>query len=157
MRRARPRSVRVALYGDRARDHGRERPRHADRARAANGGRGLRGIAERVGAVGGTLEHGPDGSGGYRLRAVFPRVRPMIRLLVADDDALVRGGLRTLLQTEPDIEVVGEAADGVEAVRRARELDPDVVLMDVRMPRMDGIEATRAIVAHSPERRGCSS
>lgn len=76
----------------------------------------------------------------------------MIRLLVADDDALVRGGLRTLLQAEPDIEVVGEAADGVEAVRRARDLDPDVVLMDVRMPKMDGIEATRAIVAHSLER-----
>ena len=76
----------------------------------------------------------------------------MIRLLVADDDALVRSGLTTLLRAEPDIEVVGEAADGIEAVRRACELDPDVVLMDVRMPKMDGLEATRALVARSPER-----
>ncbi len=76
----------------------------------------------------------------------------MIRLLVVDDDALVRSGLRTLLQAEPDIDVVGEAADGIDAIRRAAELDPDVVLMDVRMPRMDGIEATRAIVARSAER-----
>jgi DNA-binding NarL/FixJ family response regulator len=76
----------------------------------------------------------------------------VIRLLVADDDALVRSGLTTLLRAEPDIEVVGEAADGTEAVRRARELDPDVVLMDVRMPKMDGLEATRALVARSPDR-----
>jgi DNA-binding NarL/FixJ family response regulator len=76
----------------------------------------------------------------------------VIRLLVVDDDALVRSGLRTLLQTEPDIDVVGEAADGMEAIRRATELDPDVVLMDVRMPRMDGIEATRALVARDPVR-----
>src|SRR6478609_2720471 len=76
----------------------------------------------------------------------------MIRLLVADDDALVRSGLTTLLRAEPDIEVVGEAADGIEAVRRARELDPDVVLMDVRMPKMDGLEATKALVARSPDR-----
>jgi DNA-binding NarL/FixJ family response regulator len=70
-----------------------------------------------------------------------------IRLLIADDDGLVRGGLRTLLASEPDLAVVGEAEDGFAAVRAAQELDPDVVLMDVRMPRLDGIEATRRVVA----------
>ena len=69
----------------------------------------------------------------------------MIRVLLADDQALVRAGFRMILRAEPGIEVVGEAGDGAEAVERARELEPDVVLMDVRMPVMDGIEATRRI------------
>ena len=69
-----------------------------------------------------------------------------IRVVVADDDALVRSGLRTILASEPDIEVVGEAADGFLAVRQAEQHDPDVVLMDVRMPNLDGIAATRRIV-----------
>jgi DNA-binding NarL/FixJ family response regulator len=70
----------------------------------------------------------------------------MIRLLLADDQELVRTGFRLFLETQADLVIAGEAADGLEAVERARALRPDVVLMDVRMPRADGVEATRAIV-----------
>ncbi len=70
-----------------------------------------------------------------------------IRVLIADDQPLVRTGLRMILGTEPGIEVIGEAADGQEAIDRCAELAPDVVLMDVRMPGVDGIEATRAVTA----------
>ena len=73
----------------------------------------------------------------------------MIRVLLADDDRLVRSGLRALLDAEEDITVVGEAADGREAVDRARTLQPDVVVMDVRMPRLDGVSATREVVSWS--------
>ncbi|WP_033441768.1 response regulator [Saccharothrix sp. NRRL B-16314] len=68
-----------------------------------------------------------------------------ITVLVADDQAMVRGGLRLILDDQPDISVVAEAADGVEAVELARRLRPDVCLVDVRMPRLDGIEVTRAL------------
>ncbi len=71
----------------------------------------------------------------------------MIGVLLADDQALVRDGFRLILDVEPDLHVVGEAADGGAAVEQARALRPDVVLMDVRMPGVDGIEATRRIVA----------
>ena len=71
----------------------------------------------------------------------------MIRVLVADDQALVRGGFRSILETQPDIDVVGEAEDGRDAVRQAATSAPDVVLMDIRMPRLDGIAATSAILA----------
>ncbi len=70
-----------------------------------------------------------------------------IRVLLADDETLVRSGLRLILESEPDIEVVGEAANGLEAVEAAKKLDPDVVLMDVQMPVKNGLEATREIVA----------
>lgn len=69
----------------------------------------------------------------------------MISVLLADDQALVRSGLRLLLDDEPDITVVAEAADGVEAIDVARRLRPDVCLVDIRMPRLDGIEVTRAL------------
>jgi DNA-binding NarL/FixJ family response regulator len=72
-----------------------------------------------------------------------------VTLLIADDDAVTRSGLRLLLGAQPGITVVGEAADGVEAVEQARLLRPDVVLMDVRMPRCNGIEATRQLLAES--------
>jgi DNA-binding NarL/FixJ family response regulator len=71
----------------------------------------------------------------------------MIRILLADDERLVRTGLRMILSAEPDLEVVGEAADGHEAVAHAARMRPDVVVMDIRMPGLDGIEATRRIVA----------
>jgi DNA-binding NarL/FixJ family response regulator len=71
----------------------------------------------------------------------------MTRVLLVDDQALVRSGFRMILSVEPDLEVVGEAADGAEAVRVARAERPDVILMDVQMPGTDGIEATRQVVA----------
>jgi DNA-binding NarL/FixJ family response regulator len=70
-----------------------------------------------------------------------------IRVLLADDQALVRSGFRMILEARADLEVVGEAADGVEAVALGRRLQPDVILMDVRMPSLDGVEATRRLVA----------
>jgi DNA-binding NarL/FixJ family response regulator len=76
-----------------------------------------------------------------------------IRVLLADDEALIRAGFRLVLRPEPDIELVGEAGDGAAAVEAALELRPDVVVMDVRMPGTDGLEATRRILAAAPETR----
>jgi DNA-binding NarL/FixJ family response regulator len=77
----------------------------------------------------------------------------MIRVVLADDQALLRAGLRVLLDAEDDLEVVGEAEDGVDAIEAVRRLRPDVVVMDVRMPELDGLDATRQIVA-DPELSG---
>ncbi|MGI5233217.1 response regulator transcription factor [Actinoallomurus sp. CA-142502] len=75
----------------------------------------------------------------------------MIRMLLADDQALLRKTLRMLLEADPGLEVTGEAADGVEAVEMAAEQRPDLVLMDIRMPRLDGLEATKRIKRDRPE------
>lgn len=73
----------------------------------------------------------------------------MIRVMLVDDQAMVRMGFRMILETDPDLTVVGDAGDGIEAIEVAERCRPDVILMDVRMPRMDGIEATRAILSRS--------
>lgn len=81
------------------------------------------------------------------METVCPSTDPLIRVLVADDDEMVRDGFAAILGAQPDIEVVGSADDGVTALQAAREHRPDVVVMDVRMPRMDGIESTRRLLA----------
>jgi DNA-binding NarL/FixJ family response regulator len=76
-----------------------------------------------------------------------------VRVLIADDDDLMRAGLKAVLSSDETVQVVGEASDGREAVQRVRELRTDVVLMDVRMPELDGIAATREVVAAAPDTR----
>ena len=75
----------------------------------------------------------------------------MIRILLADDHALFREGLKSLLESEPDFRVIGEASDGREALRAALEVRPDVILMDIQMPGLDGVEATKEILREDPE------
>ena len=75
---------------------------------------------------------------------------PRLRIVIADDQVLVRAGFRMILEAQPDIEVVAEAADGDAAVRLTRRHRPDVVLMDIRMPGVDGLEATRRLLANHP-------
>lgn len=82
-----------------------------------------------------------------------PSQQTPIRVLIADDHAMVRAGLRRILELEPDMQVVGEAADGLEAVEKARSLGAHVVLMDITMPRLNGVEATRILRARAPSVR----
>jgi two-component system response regulator NreC len=77
----------------------------------------------------------------------------MLRILLADDHAMVRKGFRLILEAQPDMQIVGEAGNGREAVELAEKLHPDVVVMDVAMPELNGIEATRRLVASAPRTR----
>lgn len=88
----------------------------------------------------------------YRIERnqLWRSVLPMIRVLLVEDHTVVRDGLRALLAECQDIEVIGQAADGLEAIQKARQLQPDVVVMDIGMPRINGVEATRRIIQNGP-------
>lgn len=149
----------------------------------ASSGFGLFSIRERLAPLGGTLEVASEPGKGTRVTLIAPRgksprveeleatckelgmeagppsrpslppARRLIRVLLVDDHEVVRRGIAAMLKAEPDVELVGEAMDGIEAVDLTGALRPDVVIMDVTMPRLDGIEATRRVIAAEPRTR----
>ena len=122
-----------------------------DRNRPSRHGHGLIDLPERAalhrGQAGGGLGTWPRPAGGHPRSPAADGGPMRIRVLVADDQALVRAGLRMILEAEPDVQVVGEAADGLQAVQTGRRLRPDVVLMDACLPVLDGVQATRRLIA----------
>jgi CheY-like chemotaxis protein len=145
-----------------------------ERARASRVGWGLFSIRERLTLLGGRLDIESAPGRGTRFRLIVPRSEarvvgaqtppatlafhdapsfasaPALRILIVDDHAAVRRVFRELLQERPELHVVGEAANGIEAIAEAQAMRPDVILMDVSMPEMDGVEATRRLSAELP-------
>jgi len=122
-----------------------------DEAKERQVGWGLFSIRERLTLLGGRLDIESAPGQGTRFRLIVPRGEARaLRILIVDDHAAVRRAFRQLLEERPELQVVGEAANGREAIAEARALRPDVILMDVSMPEMDGVEATRRISAELP-------